>query len=96
MRMSKWSTATVVISNAATGASRTLTLPMKQQTVAWPEDLSIVSGALFHLTFNGSEAKTVRWHILEARPGGLTQLANALFARRCFDQLNTLRGTLTD
>jgi hypothetical protein len=76
------------------GASRNLSWPAGQSTLAWPRDLPISDGADYRLSWGAAASTSLKFRTLPNKPVGLEDMASSLIRNDCQAQLDLLIETV--
>jgi hypothetical protein len=76
------------------GASKNLSWPAGQSTLAWPSDLSINDGADYKLSWGAASQTNLKFRTLPSEPVGLDAMASSLIKNNCEAQLDLLIETV--
>ena len=76
------------------GASRQISWPAGESTLAWPEDLAVRDGADYRLSWGSADRTELKFKTLPSKPIGLEDMASSLIRNDCQAQLDLLIETV--
>jgi hypothetical protein len=87
--------AQAILTVAGAGKTRQLTWAAGDTTLNWPDDLPLIDGAEYRLSWKGASAPTtIHFRTLPQHPAGLEATASMLIADECTSQLDLLIDTV--
>ena len=83
---------TLVIYNAATHESRSLTWAVGARDLSWPSDMAYDGDGAYALNLDSTGSAPVLWRQIDAAAPSLIDLARSLLDNQCYDQLDSLQS----